>query len=145
MIVTGAMLAEAATVADGKLYVLGGVLTNFWQPPQGHRIEALLVVLIQAEESDRKDPQTVEVTITAPDGKHGAVNLSVPEAATSGTSAGFSYHRSASTLRLPIDTSSLWDRCHFQLRFIHRNLISVRVGRPTGTPCQEFGIYVDRV
>ncbi len=93
MIVTGAMLAEAATVAEGKLYVLGGVLTDFWQPPEGGQIEALLVVLIQAEESDRRTPQTVEVTISTPEDKHGSVVLPVPEAATSGTSAGFFYQK----------------------------------------------------
>ncbi|ETA05245.1 hypothetical protein BJF87_10805 [Gordonia sp. CNJ-863] len=99
--VTGAMLAEAATVADGKLYVLGGVLTDFWQPPGGYLIETLLIVLIQAEEGDLHNPQFVEVSITTPDGKSGSSRLPVPEVATAGTRAGFFFHKIGFEAKVP--------------------------------------------
>jgi hypothetical protein len=60
MIVTGAFLAEAASVVDNKLNVTGGVLSKFVVGPD-RRAGFLLVVLTQAEADDPDHRVRVEI------------------------------------------------------------------------------------
>ncbi|MGX9297476.1 hypothetical protein [Tsukamurella paurometabola] len=85
MIVTGAFLAEAASVAEGKLYVLGGVLTS-WTRNRGEPVVPVIVVLTQASE-DRQAHLTV--TVHDPTGGSGEIALPVPAVTHDGTSGGF--------------------------------------------------------
>lgn len=85
MIVTGAFLAEAASVADGKLYVLGGVITS-WNRHPGEPATPVIVVLTQASE-DR--PEHITVGIHDPHGGSGELPLPVPAVTHDGTAGGF--------------------------------------------------------
>ena len=60
MIVTGAFLAEAASVVDNKLNVTGGVLSRFVVGPD-RKAEFLLVVLTQAESGEPNHRVDVEI------------------------------------------------------------------------------------
>jgi hypothetical protein len=65
MIVTGAFLAEAASVVDNKLNVTGGVLSKFMVGPD--RLASFLLVVLTQSEAD--DPDTrVHVEIWPPTG-----------------------------------------------------------------------------
>lgn len=87
MIVTGAFLAEAASVAEGKLYVLGGVLTS-WTVGPDRMVSPVLVVLTQSEENDAQTTLPVEVRMgTDPNVMH--LDLPIPEVTRTGTDAGF--------------------------------------------------------
>lgn len=65
MIVTGAFLAEAASVVDNKLCVTGGVLSRFMVGPD-RAASFLLVVLTQSEAGD--PDHRVDVEIWPPEG-----------------------------------------------------------------------------
>ena len=82
MIVTGAFLAEAASVVDNKLNVTGGVLSRF--VVGADRIaQFLLVVLTQAETGD--PDHRVDVEIWPPAGDEPLrIAYQMPEAATVG-------------------------------------------------------------
>ncbi|OQZ89979.1 hypothetical protein BST11_14790 [Mycobacterium alsense] len=60
MIVTGAFLAEAASVVDNKLCVTGGVLSRFVVGPD-REARFLLVVLTQSESDDSGARVRVEI------------------------------------------------------------------------------------
>lgn len=87
MRVTGALLAEAATAADGKLFVLGGVL-NSWTRQPGQPATPVLIILTQAEPNDT----TAEVPLTVFDSNGNEVaslKLPVPPITLTGDYAGF--------------------------------------------------------
>jgi hypothetical protein len=82
MIVTGAFLAEAASVVDNKLNVMGGVLSRYVVGPD-RVAQFLLVVLTQAETGspDRK----IDVEIWSPTGDEPLhIAYEMPEAAIAG-------------------------------------------------------------
>lgn len=82
MIVTGAFLAESATVVDNKLNVRGGVVDRFQVPPS--RVVALtLVVLTQPEPFD-KEPE-LELTMTGPVELALQQRIAVPQSSLGGT------------------------------------------------------------
>lgn len=98
MIVTGAFLAEAASVVDNKLNVTGGVLSRFIVGPD-RAAEFLLVVLTQSEADDPN--RRVAVEIWPPTGEEPVrVAYEMPEAATVGE-IGFAFFPVAVTL--PVD------------------------------------------
>lgn len=79
MIVTGAFLAEAASVVDNKLSVTGGVLSRFVVGPD--RLAAFTLVLLTQAEADDPD-RLVAVEIWPPSGdKPLQISYEVPEAA----------------------------------------------------------------
>jgi hypothetical protein len=85
MIVTGAFLAEAASVADGKLYVLGGVVVRWTRMP-GSVAVITIVVLTQADEDH---PDNLEVTIHGPNGQSMVAGIPIPDITHEGNDAGF--------------------------------------------------------
>jgi hypothetical protein len=97
-VITGAFLAEAASVVDNKLRVSGGVLSRFMV--DADRIaEFLLVVLTQAETgtSDR----LVDVEIRPPtDDEPLHLEYELPESAAGGE-IGFAFFRIE--VKLPVD------------------------------------------
>lgn len=96
--ITGAFLAEAATVADNKLSVTGGVLSGFAVGPDRH-VRFVLVVLTQSETDGAA--QRVEVEIRPPtDDDPLVVAYELPEAAASGE-IGFAFFNV--DVRLPVN------------------------------------------
>jgi hypothetical protein len=98
VIVTGAFLAEAASVVDSKLNVTGGVLSRFVVGPD--RIaEFLLVVLTQ---TDADDPdRRVDVEIRPPtDDEPLQISYEVPDVALT-AEIGFAFFPVVA--RLPVD------------------------------------------
>lgn len=81
MIVTGALLAESASVTDNKLNITGGVLSACRVGPE-RAARATLVVLTQPEESDT-EPK-IKVTITDPAGGSVDGQMDVPPASLGG-------------------------------------------------------------
>jgi hypothetical protein len=98
VIVTGAFLAEAASVVDNKLTVAGGVLSKYLVGPD-RSAEFVLVVLIQTE-TDAPD-RRVDVEIRPPTGDDPLhLQYEVPEAAVT-AEIGFAFFPVAA--RLPFD------------------------------------------
>ncbi len=98
VIVTGAFLAEAASVVDNKLNVTGGVLSAFVVGPD-RSARFLLVVLTQAEAND--PDHRVNVEIWPPTGDEPLrVAYEMPAAATVGE-IGFAFFPIEVTL--PVD------------------------------------------
>ncbi len=86
--ITGAFLAEAASVVDNKLTVSGGVLSGFRVGPD-RLAQFVLVVLTQAETDS--PVRQVEVEIRPPTGDEPlSVEYELPEAA-GGGEIGFAY------------------------------------------------------
>ncbi|NVN53338.1 hypothetical protein [Mycolicibacterium hippocampi] len=81
MIVTGAMLAESASVADNKLDVRGGVVDTYRIGPD-RVIPVTLVVLTQTQPFDKAP--TVNLTITTPGGGSTEHDFDVPESSLGG-------------------------------------------------------------
>lgn len=81
MLVTGALLAESASVVDNKLNVVGGVISSCSAGPQ-RMIDPTLVVLIQPEPYDRA--ATVDVRLTTPTGEISDEQFDVPESSLGG-------------------------------------------------------------
>lgn len=81
MIVTGALLAESASVQDNKLNITGGVISACKVGPE-RAAGATLVVLIQPEGSD--DQPKIDVTVTDPAGNIQSAQLTVPESSLGG-------------------------------------------------------------
>lgn len=96
MIVTGALLAESASVVDNKLNIEGGVVTSF-RPGPRRVVTPTLVVLIQPEPFDQA--ATIEVRFTDPVGAALDVQIDVPETSLGGE-VGFVYY----PLTLPVPT-----------------------------------------
>ncbi len=81
VIVTGALLAESASVVDNKLNIEGGVVSTCQVGPE-RAARATLVVLIQPEPSDQ-NPK-IDIKITDPTGSSGDVQLDVPDSSLGG-------------------------------------------------------------
>ena len=94
MIVTGALLAESASVVDNKLHVQGGVITSCQAGPQ-RIVEPILVVLIQPEPLDQT--AKIDVRFTDPVGAAIDVQFDVPESSLGGE-VGFVFY----PLKLPV-------------------------------------------
>jgi hypothetical protein len=110
VIVTGAFLAEAATAANNKLHVWGGVISHVGLGPE----RALLPVLVALTQSeiDNNDDRSIEVEVRPPDGQESwHISLEVPEA-TANNDIGFTYWQLP--LELPFD-----GRWTFILRTAH--------------------------
>ncbi|OBF12527.1 hypothetical protein [Mycobacterium sp. ACS4331] len=75
MIVTGALLAESASVVDNKLNIEGGVVSACKVGPERTAL-ATLVVLLQPEANDQ-DPK-ITVKIVDPAGNSNEAQLDVP-------------------------------------------------------------------
>lgn len=97
MIVTGALLAETASVVDNKLNITGGVISACRVGPE-RAAQAMLVVLIQPEDSD-SEPK-IKVTITDPAGNTQDVQMDVPQDSLGGE-IGFVYF--PIQMPLPVD------------------------------------------
>jgi hypothetical protein len=81
-VITGAFLAEAASVVDNKLVVSGGVLSGFMIGPD-RQAKFVLVVLTQSETDN--PAQRVEVEIRPPtDDDPLVIEYELPEAAAGG-------------------------------------------------------------
>lgn len=88
MIVTGAFLAEAATAADNKLHVWGGVISHIGLGPE-RTVRPVLVALTQSEANN--SDRTIEVDLRPPEGQESLhFTLEVPEA-TANNDVGFTY------------------------------------------------------
>ena len=94
MIVTGALLAESASVVDNKLHLQGGVITSCHAGPQ-RVVEPVLVVLIQPESSDQD--AKIDVRFTDPVGGALDMQFEVPESSLGGE-VGFVFY----PLELPV-------------------------------------------
>ncbi|MDY6995218.1 MAG: hypothetical protein SW019_01395 [Actinomycetota bacterium] len=81
MIVTGALLAESASVVDNKLNVTGGVVSTY-RMGSHPIIPVTLVVLTRSQPFDMAP--TLTVTITNPAGESRDVELEVPLASLGG-------------------------------------------------------------
>ena len=81
MIVTGALLAESASVVDNKLDVRGGVVDTY-KIGTDRAIPVTLVVLTQSQPVDKAP--TINVTITAPSGEAREFKLDVPRSSLGG-------------------------------------------------------------
>ncbi|HKI42220.1 MAG: hypothetical protein P4L48_12755 [Mycobacterium sp.] len=96
--ITGAFLAEAASVVDNKLNVAGGVLSGYVVGPD-RSAEFVLVVLTQAETDS--PVRRVEVEIRPPTGGEPlTMEHELPEAAAGGE-IGFAFFDIE--VRLPVD------------------------------------------
>lgn len=87
VIITGALLAESASVVDNKLNITGGVISACHVGPE-RAAQATLVVLIQPEPTDR-DPK-INLEITGPSGTSESAQLDVPPTSLGGE-VGFVY------------------------------------------------------
>jgi len=97
-VITGAFLAEAASVADNKLIVSGGVLSRYAVGPD-REATFVLVVLTQAETDSPM--RRVEVEIRPPTGDDArVVEYAMPEAAAC-SEIGFAFF--VIDVRLPVD------------------------------------------
>lgn len=94
MNVTGALLAESASVVDNKLNVQGGVIASCHAGPQ-RVVEPTLVVLIQPEPFDQA--AKIDVRFTDPVGGALEVQFDVPESSLGGE-IGFVFY----PLKLPV-------------------------------------------
>ncbi len=94
VIVTGALLAESASVVDNKLNVTGGVVSTYRVSSQPV-IPVTLVVLTRSQPFDMAP--TVTVTITNPGGESTDVELEVPPSSLGGEIGFFS-----AALRIPV-------------------------------------------
>lgn len=81
MIITGALLAESASVIDNKLNIQGGVVDTYSIGPD-RSIPVTLVVLIAPQPFD-KAPM-IQLTITNPSGAAQESTLEVPESSLGG-------------------------------------------------------------
>jgi len=81
VIVTGALLAESASVVDNKLNITGGVISACRVGPE-RTAQATLVVLMQPESTDR-DPK-IALEVTDPSGNTETVQLDVPPSSLGG-------------------------------------------------------------
>ncbi|UXA17590.1 hypothetical protein [Mycobacterium sp. SMC-4] len=81
MIVTGALLAESASVVDNKLNVAGGVVDRYQIGPD-RMVPVTLVVLTKPQPFDKAP--SVDLTITDPSGASRAVKIDVPESSLGG-------------------------------------------------------------
>lgn len=81
VIVTGALLAESATVVNNKLNVVGGVLDTYRAGVDRHA-RATLVVLTQAEPFDRAP--NVDLKVTDPSGESREIELVIPPSSLGG-------------------------------------------------------------
>lgn len=80
--ITGAFLAESASVVDNKLQVTGGVLSRFMVDVD--RVAELLLVVLTQAETDNPD-RRVEVEIRPPtDDEPQFLEFELPEAAAGG-------------------------------------------------------------
>jgi len=101
VIVTGAFLAEAASVVDNKLNVSGGVLSRFVVGPD--RTAAFLLVLLTQAEGDNPD-RRVAVELWPPTGaKPLQIVYEVPEAAAA-AEIGFAFFQ----LEVKLPTDGRW-------------------------------------
>jgi len=97
-VITGAFLAEAASVVDNKLNVTGGVLSAFMVGPD-RQVRFVLVVLTQSE-TDRS-ARRVEVEIRPPtDDDPLVIAYELPDAAAAGE-IGFAFFNVE--VRLPVN------------------------------------------
>ena len=97
MIVTGAFLAESATVVDNKLDIVGGVVDSCHATPE-RTVTPVLVVLIQPEPPDQAP--TIEVRFSDPTAATLEIHLDVPESSLGGE-IGFVFY----PLTLPVPTN----------------------------------------
>jgi hypothetical protein len=97
MIVTGALLAESASVVDNKLDIVGGVVDTCHAGPQ-RVVRPTLVVLIQPEPFDQV--ATVDVRVTDPHGGSTDLQFEVPESSLGGE-VGFVFY--PLSLVVPLD------------------------------------------
>ena len=81
MIVTGALLAESASVVDNKLNIEGGVVSACKVGPERAAL-ATLVVLIQPEANDQ-DPK-ITIKIVDPSGNSDEAQVEVPPSSLGG-------------------------------------------------------------
>lgn len=81
MIITGALLAETASVFDNKLNITGGVISACRVGPE-RAARATLVVLIQPEDSDTQPK--INVTVTDPAGNSVDAQMDVPASSLGG-------------------------------------------------------------
>ena len=96
--ITGAFLAEAASVVDNKLNVSGGVLSRFMVGPD-REAHFVLVVLTQTE--PESPVRLVEVEIVPPtDGESLVIECELPDAAVGGE-IGFAFFDVE--VRLPVN------------------------------------------
>ena len=97
-VITGAFLAESASVVDNKLSVSGGVLSGFKVGPD-RQVKFVLVLLTQAETDSPE--RRVEVEIMPPTkGEPLKIEYELPDAAAGGE-IGFAFFNVE--VRLPID------------------------------------------
>lgn len=97
MIVTGALLAESASVVDNKLNIVGGVVDTC-QAGLQRVVRPTLVVLIQPEPFDQA--AKIDVRITDPHGVARDVQFDVPESSLGGE-VGFVFY--PLNLAVPVD------------------------------------------
>lgn len=81
MIVTGALLAESASVVDNKLEVTGGVVSAY-RRGEGPTVPVTLVVLTRSQAFD-KAPKVI-LTVEGPSGDSTIVELDVPDSCLGG-------------------------------------------------------------
>lgn len=96
MKITGALLAESASVVDNKLNIQGGVVDSFRAGPD-RLAKATLVVLTRPDPLDRT--ATIQLTLTTPAGESQESTFDVPESSLGGE-IGFAYY----SLRIPVPT-----------------------------------------
>lgn len=82
MIVTGAFLAESASVVDNKLNVQGGVIDKF--PASAGRVVGVTLVVLTKPEPFDNEP-VLELAVTGPNDVVHQVRLPVPAASLGGT------------------------------------------------------------
>ncbi len=87
VILTGALLAESASVVDNKLNIQGGVVSSFRAGPSRVAV-ATLVVLIQPEPLDQT--ATINLTLADPAGESQPFSFEVPKSSLGGE-IGFAY------------------------------------------------------
>lgn len=85
MIVTGAILADYARVSEGKLDVLGGVLSHLIRPKDSG-VGANLIIFTQADDGDNAE---VSASVRGPDGVEFSFTLPVPDETRAGVDVGF--------------------------------------------------------
>lgn len=96
MILTGALLAESASVVDNKLNIQGGVVSSFRVGPD-RLIAVTLVILVQP--GPLGQVTTIDVALTSPAGESDKFDFEVPKSSLGGE-IGFAYY----PLRIPVPT-----------------------------------------
>lgn len=81
MIVTGALIAESASVVDNKLNIQGGVVSAYRTGTE-RLARVMLITLIKSEPGETS--ATVDVSITPPTGEATAAQFPVPESSLGG-------------------------------------------------------------